>query len=437
MESESKPKSKIYTFLIITAVAITFVGFLVDLQSTIEYGGIDLRNRVVGARVLLEGMDPYFFQWNSTMSDRLLDPNSAPDAVVSRVTVTPPVLVLHIFMAGLPYITQRIIWLLLQWIAFLSITFIFVKKSGSRQKRKIILVLCWFTINSYFWRLHIEIGQVYIFYIALLSLAWFFAQSSFKHNELLSGFLVGFTASLRLPMLILLVPFLIYRKGRLFLGSLLGFIFGLLLPLTITKFSIWQSYFTAMLTLANIKFAEIVSGPNEGSMNSYPRIIEGMNNLALSSDISRTHSSFLKILSRLEVNNGLFLTIGFLIITLLISVFALRLSHKRIPINLVFLLGIVMYLTSELFLPVQRYSYNDVQWIFPVALIVMETDVKTLFSNHLIILLAVSLLFSIGCFSWMPKFLLISIFLMFLYVTLMLLTLLWQHSQLRFKLPIS
>ena len=60
--------------LLIFAIIISVFGFYRDFTNTIRYGGIDLRPRVVGARLLLEDIDPYHFKWTQNESDLLLDP---------------------------------------------------------------------------------------------------------------------------------------------------------------------------------------------------------------------------------------------------------------------------------------------------------------------------------------------------------------------------
>src|SRR5207249_2402179 len=53
------------------------------------YSGDDLRNRVVGARVMLAGYDPYTFVWQPGMPEEWLDPVYDN---VHRLTVSPPTL---------------------------------------------------------------------------------------------------------------------------------------------------------------------------------------------------------------------------------------------------------------------------------------------------------------------------------------------------------
>jgi len=47
---------------LIASILVAVAGFLTDFNNTRKYGGIDLRDRVVGARVASElNRDPYFF----------------------------------------------------------------------------------------------------------------------------------------------------------------------------------------------------------------------------------------------------------------------------------------------------------------------------------------------------------------------------------------
>ncbi|MCK4696052.1 MAG: hypothetical protein KAT74_09825, partial [Candidatus Cloacimonetes bacterium] len=54
--------------IIIAAICISF-----DTMNTLKYGAIDLRNRVVGARLLLKGEDPYYFKWDNDTPEYYVD----------------------------------------------------------------------------------------------------------------------------------------------------------------------------------------------------------------------------------------------------------------------------------------------------------------------------------------------------------------------------
>ncbi|MEC4881463.1 MAG: hypothetical protein SAL70_08950, partial [Scytonema sp. PMC 1070.18] len=141
-------------------LAFSLLGFLVDLKNTFEYGGIDLRNRVVGARLLNRGMDPYYFKWSQGQDERLLDPLDKPYIPVSRVTVPPTVLLLHSTFANLPYFIQRVAWFLLQWGAFLTSLFILIANVKKGIEIKLLLMLGLLFVSSNFWRIHTDVGQI-------------------------------------------------------------------------------------------------------------------------------------------------------------------------------------------------------------------------------------------------------------------------------------
>lgn len=432
MELNLKSRSKILNLLLILAVTVIILGLVIDLRNTLVYGQIDLRNRVVGARVLIEGMDPYFFKWHQGMSDRLLDPSVKPNSIISRVSVPPTVLILHSPIASFSYFQQKIIWLIVQWGAFLSTLAIFAKKSDSSFKKNLMLILFWFFFSSLFWHFHVVKGQIYIIYVFLLSLAWFFSQTSLRYHNMLSGILVGLTASLRPPVTLMFIPFLIYRQWTLLWGSTVGLISGLSVSLTLANFSIWKSYFLAVSGMTNLINLGQYS-PSERNVDetiaNYPKIIEGMSNLRSTTHFFYTNTSFKKILTSSyaqKIENFLKLdltrsqiTIFLLLVTILFIFFCIIiLPHKNISMNLIFLSGIVLYLLSEFLIPVGRYCYNDVQWILPLSLIIVEARMPILLSNKLIFSLLFSLLLCTGAFSWIPYSIDLGVYLMALYVTL-------------------
>lgn len=143
-EIGSSKKRQIVKLLSIVALTITIIGFLTDLNSTLTYIGTDLRNRVVAARLVLDGIDPYFFKWYPGLSDRFYDPLDVPSELLSKVSVPPTILALHSTIAKLSYLQQKVIWLIFQWAAFISTILIFLKASNSRLRSNSILILGFF-----------------------------------------------------------------------------------------------------------------------------------------------------------------------------------------------------------------------------------------------------------------------------------------------------
>ena len=137
-------KHKIINFLLLAAVVITIIGLIVDLKNTLGYPGSDLRNRVVGARLMLEGIDPYFFKWKPSLPETFYDPLAIPSEILSKLSVPPTVLVIHSFIAGFSYLQQKVIWLVVQWIALLTTIFLFLKSSNNQFRANLVLAVSFF-----------------------------------------------------------------------------------------------------------------------------------------------------------------------------------------------------------------------------------------------------------------------------------------------------
>jgi hypothetical protein len=420
---EKKIIIKLFNF---ATILIIIFSFSVDLGNTLQYGGVDLRTRVVGARLLTSGQDPYFFSWEKGLSDRFLDPLDKPNSEVSRVTVPPNVLTLCSIISSYSFFQQKIIWLIFQWGAFLSTLTVFLWKSNSPSKRRLILTLGLFFVNSCFWRLHVERGQIYIIYTLLFTVAWYLFSFPVKFSHLLSGIVIGFTASLRPPAILSIIPFILYRRFSIVLGITLGLILGFSMPLALSNTSIWTSYASASTQPTKYNYSAPENLSHYDSLDSdnlthqeekfYPSIIEGLENLTKTKDIPAVNSSFRYILSRFGVQN----LQQTLIILMALSMFVYYLlflkNREKNPTNEVILLnGMVLYLISEFFIPSPRYSYNDVQWILPVFIILDKVDIRNLLSDRLTVALLVGSLFSLGLWIWPSRFLLISVFLIMLY----------------------
>ena len=137
-------KRKILNLLLILGLIISVIGILTDIDSTLSYIGSDLRNRVVAARLVLDGIDPYFFKWYPGLSDRFYDPLAIPDELLSKVSVPPTVIALHTTIARLSYLQQKVIWLIVQWTAFIATILIFLKASNSQLRNNSIIAIGFF-----------------------------------------------------------------------------------------------------------------------------------------------------------------------------------------------------------------------------------------------------------------------------------------------------
>ncbi|MBE9043779.1 hypothetical protein IQ255_05055 [Pleurocapsales cyanobacterium LEGE 10410] len=150
IETIFKAKNQVLILVFLSAIAITILAFIFDLRNTLTYPGTDLRNRVVGARLMLEGIDPYFFKWHTGLPETFYDPLDIPSEALSKLSVPPTVLVLHSTIAKLPYLQQKILWLIVQWGAFIGTVSIFIKGSDSKIKASAVAIVGFFLPIAFF-----------------------------------------------------------------------------------------------------------------------------------------------------------------------------------------------------------------------------------------------------------------------------------------------
>ncbi|MDO9577107.1 MAG: glycosyltransferase family 87 protein [Candidatus Cloacimonadales bacterium] len=375
-----------FLILLIYSLIIAFLAITCDTFYTIKYGGIDLRNRVVGTRNLLVENDPYYTKWDVETPEYFVDGRDYQWLPVSRCTVPPSFLVLHVPFAKISYKTQQYLWFAAQELLLIFSILLLAKAAG--KKYKIVLIIGFmFFLGSSFWRFHVANGQIYILFVFIITAAYLVAKSTFKYRDFWSGFILGLAASWRPPMILMGLPFIFYKKWKLIFGGIAGIIVGFLSSLLLTGISTWQSYFSAMkihgLFHSGLLQPELKIHPNSN-------FIEGVRNSFFSADVPSTDSSIQGVLYKFFgfVLDAKFLWLGFFVIVLLLGFSLWRKRKLSVPIEMLFFQGTVLVLISEFLLPAARLSYNNVIWLVPLSmLIIMVRDVKRLLNFPLIFLL--------------------------------------------------
>jgi len=415
-------KSKIVKYLIIFAFIVTFFSLAIDIFNTLNYRGSDLRNRVVGARLVLEGIDPYFFKWHNGLPETLYDPMDNPVETLSKLSVPPTVIALHMPIANLSYLQQKIIWLVVQWTVFATIISIFFKSSKNKAKRFLIIGLGIVFANSLFWRFHVNSGQIYIIYIGILSISWLLSQQQFKYKEVASGFFAGITAAFRPPYILIFVFFLIHRKYSFIVGGVAGIIFAVLSSCAVTGTFIWRQYMLAMASMTgfiNLNNLNTYLPKIDYKSINYPHIVEGFNFQIRNPLESHflANSSLFNVLNAIDVSGKKeLLVISFVFTFAILCGLGIKYSSQQTDFQQIFLFSIVLCLIGEFFIPIGRYSYYDIQWLLPLLIIVEIANVQKLAKSKLCLILLTGFVFCLGYFTWIPNSLFISTYLIAAYV---------------------
>jgi len=346
--------------------------------------GFDLRNRVVGARLQMDGIPPYFYKWKPEHGLRYYDPLRYDTTYANAITATPFFHHLLYPIANLPQKKILGIWLGVQYgllICCMLIAFSFTKNIQQCRAVAFTGMILLFTTP---WLNLILYGQIYMVFpfLCLLFIFFFRKQNNFVYS-FLSGLIAISLVLSRPTMILFLLPFLLlinkYSIKQLFFFFSPILILSGYFILNKKERSFWLDYQKGMSAHAkdhlsadhierNKNFKTINYAHWEG-MDTEARIKEQANNPV----ILKKEFAGVKALATNLFNkklSGTTLTVSFVIITgLLITIFvSKRRKDPFIDTTTVFLFGFCLYMISDFFSPIIRTPYYAVQWISPLLL---------------------------------------------------------------------
>ncbi|MBN2460553.1 MAG: DUF2029 domain-containing protein, partial [Candidatus Cloacimonetes bacterium] len=284
-------------------------------------------------------------------------------------------------------------YLLIQWLLLLGSIYLLVSGVKDHNKRIIIWIMGLIFISStYFWRLHVERGQVYILNVFLIALSYRLARSNKTALMTLAGLIFGFAVSLRPPLLLFGIPVLFFRKWKLLLGGIIGLPLGIFLPGIQSGHLYWSSYFSAMKIHALAHLGELRMIYSQNQLYN----IEGITNWE-AAKLPIEDSSLLNLFKyylRIPLYPYI-LEIIFLILLVMMLVFIINKKKFTAGMDFVFLWGVLFVFLADFFIPAARYSYNNVIWL-PVFALIIISERRLTENRFLLILLSLGLLFSVA-----------------------------------------
>ena len=363
----------VFTLVVIASVMIQSIG---DLKS---YAGIDLRGKVVGARLLIRGMNPYYDPRYEMHPDHL--------RMLNEDTYSPALLLLYAPLCEASWKTQRIVYSCVDWVCILLCFFILSRsfpKCTSREALWLAFVLLF--IFGLGFRLHLERGQYYIELALLTSLAavylirqrdsWFYALP------------LALLLLLRPTYAICIVCLLLLRRVRLAATtvSLCLALFALTLPLAGIRG--WKNYLKEIrvnqLETAGAAYALVPTPPSSVQSQivervdfarslSYPGYLADRTLTGLArGSVSQFPARMIHQIAPLESDFERLNFMGLLLAGLFDVTVMYGISRRRIvgliPAAFVFLAP----LNLELFAP-QRFAYCDVTILAPTLLLMAAT----------------------------------------------------------------
>ncbi|MGA3131721.1 MAG: glycosyltransferase 87 family protein [Terracidiphilus sp.] len=339
------------------------------------YSGIDLRAKVVGARLLVRGMNPYYDFRHELHPDHL--------RMLDAANYSPVLLLFYAPLCELEWRVQRIIYFSIDWIAILLcyvvLARLFPKRaSGTALWAGFVLLF----IADFGFRFHLERGQYYV-ELALLTAAA--SVYLFRRSD-------SWLQALPLALLVLLRPtyaicimcvFLLRRvRHAAYAVCLCGLLFAATLP--VVGMSDWKNYAASVRAnehetldaayapasrpapavstevVEGIDFSKAMTGPGYLA----DRTLVGLARSSVSPGLARLMHRIAPTQHEFERFNTVCLLFTFCFDLAVMYGFWRGRTTGLIPIAFIFLAP----LNIECFAP-QRYGYCDVTILAPLLLI--------------------------------------------------------------------
>jgi len=362
---------------IAVAMTLLVIGhvMILTIHDLRTYSGIDLRAKVVGARLLIRGLNPYYDFRHEIHIDHL--------RMLSDNTYSPILLILYVPLCEIGWTLQRVLYFLIDWAAMLlsyvAVARIFPKRSsGTALWIGFVLLF----IADFGFRFHLERGQYYVelAFLAAVASVCLFQESSLWLNALPLALLV----LLRPTYAITILGIVALRRVRhaIHVVILCGLLFVATLPFV--GIGEWKSYVASVRSSEKQALNDAyASGPRLAGANpgqviegiDYSKSLAGPGYLAdrtlvglARGSVSPALARFVHVIApsklRFERLNTICLLLMFCFDLAVMHGFSRGRARGLIPIAFVFLAP----LNLELFAP-QHYGYCDVMILAPLLLI--------------------------------------------------------------------
>lgn len=359
------------------------LAFARDLQYEKLYPD-DLRNRVVGARLIADGKSPYFYKWKPADGLRYYDPSNFNTNIISNTTASP---FLHSLVMPFSNLSQRTIsfmWLLGQYVILIGMGLVAYRYAQGWGRHACLLLTGVFPFTDG-WIRHVLTGQFYLLIPFLLFITYILLAGRQKNWRLLIAALCAVMVVLIRPFAALsFIPFLfvlpVTKKFIVYCVAISAayLLFVVASPHQVQVYKDYNQFIKYAVNEHQEKplptRAIIIPNPGIGQLEGFNidsiRLYKAKNPVRSFSENGNFFVLYRKVVGR-QVPEQLLLAGSMLCTLLIVLLFYFGTAKSGRLLEQCVLVGFVIYLVLEMFLPMHRHQYNTVQFLFPLLLTAM------------------------------------------------------------------
>jgi len=368
-----------WPFLLLAGLFVLIWAIPRDIRYTRAYP-VDLRNRVVGARLEKDGRLPYFYKWRPGDGLRYYDPRNFDNWKASNITASPFFHHLLSPIADCPQATLLTGWLVSEYLILTGMTALclFLAKT-TVQKQAVLGVPILFLLTSA-WKVHVSVAQIYL-WIPALALLFYGCIRRPGHFAwgFCAGVLAGSLLLIRFNTIFFLGPFILLARRysrswwmAFFLPLLAGagWVVG-----NGQERTLWKDYGRLLQEAVRVH-----QGRNPAIAQNAPdpqfAQWEGIDMPAAKKQADSTEKVYSEttnafVLARYLIHRRLSSFVWpaaamLLIAALLIGFYYRHRPFAAISVSQLAIFAFCLYMLIDLFSPIYRIQYYSVQWLFPL-----------------------------------------------------------------------
>jgi hypothetical protein len=241
----TKTKNIVFFGILTVVVCGYFVINVPALKDSLYIGTTapyDFPHDYIGGRQLIEGKSIYPDNYDELLKNLLVSQGIKPNPHILFINPHPPFVDMLLFPLWLlNFHNAAVFWCLIEILCMLFINYLLLKSENISMKYFPLIVL--FTLAWQPFQSNLIAGQITILIALFVVLAWFFYK---KKYETTSGVFIGMATMLKFYPGFFVVYFLINKKWKAFLSSIITVGVILLLTLIVTKHDFFRFIFIIM-----------------------------------------------------------------------------------------------------------------------------------------------------------------------------------------------